>query len=160
MHGYCRRRAQRPRRFRAVAMQSWGWRVPSALTLGFACGIACGALNGQIGVARRMPSLIVTLGMLEVARGRAYLATDSKTKYIGSAIDSLSAALCLGISPAFFLNAAIVIAKHIALRRSVFRRYLRLVLARIKRLWGSRVWSGGHRRLLYWCSWGYLRGIM
>jgi len=108
----------------AVAIESWHWNVPSAMALGLLCGVVCGAMTGLISVTWRLPSFIVSLGMLEVARGSAYLVTDSRTQYIGSAIDSLSAPLGLGISPAFLLAVAIVIASHVVLRRSVFGRYL------------------------------------
>lgn len=108
----------------AVAIQSWHWNVPGAMALGFACGILCGTLTGLISVAWRVPSFIVSLGMLEVARGSAYVVTDSRTQYIGSTIEGLSAPLWLGISPAFMLAFGIVIAGHVFLRRSVLGRYL------------------------------------
>jgi ribose transport system permease protein len=108
----------------AMAMQSWHLSVPAAMALGLLCGVGCGALNGLISVTWRMPSFIVTLGMLEVARGGAYLVTDSRTQYIGSAVDALSAPLWFGISPAFLLAVLIVIVGHVVLRRSVFGRYL------------------------------------
>jgi ribose transport system permease protein len=108
----------------AVAIESWHWNVPAAMALGLACGVICGAVTGLITVTWRLPSFIVSLGILEVARGGAYLVTDSRTQYIGSAIEWLSAPLGLGISPAFALAVAIVIASHIVLRRSVFGRYL------------------------------------
>lgn len=108
----------------AVAMQSWGWSIPAAMSLGLACGILCGSVTGLISVAWRVPSFIVSLGMLEVARGSAYLVTDSRTQYIGGSIGTLSAPLWFGISPAFLLAIAIVIASHVVLRRSVFGRYL------------------------------------
>jgi ribose transport system permease protein len=108
----------------AVAIESWHWNIPAAMALGLACGVACGAITGLISVTWRLPSFIVSLGMLEVARGSAYLVTDSRTQYIGSAIDSLSTPFWLGISPAFLLALAIVIGSHIVLRRSVFGRYL------------------------------------
>lgn len=108
----------------AVAIQSWGWNVPAAMMLGLGCGIACGAVTGLISVTWRLPSFIVSLGMLEIARGSAYLITDSRTQYIGSAIDGLSAPFWLGISPAFILALVIVAVGHIVLRLSVFGRYL------------------------------------
>ena len=43
----------------------------------------CGLVNGLVTVLWSVPSFIVTLGMLEIARGAAYLVTDSGTKYIG-----------------------------------------------------------------------------
>jgi len=108
----------------AVAIQSWHWSVPTASALGLVCGIVCGSVTGLVSVAWRVPSFIVSLGMLEVARGSAYLVTDSRTQYIGGAIDGLSAPLWLGISPAFLLALIIVGVSHIVLRRSVFGRYL------------------------------------
>jgi ribose transport system permease protein len=108
----------------AIAIASWHWSIPSAMALGLLCGVVCGAITGLISVTWRLPSFIVSLGMLEVARGSAYLVTDSRTVYIGSAIDSLSTPLWLGITPAFLLALAIVIASHIVLRKTVFGRYL------------------------------------
>jgi ribose transport system permease protein len=108
----------------AVALQSWHWGLPAALLLGLGSGMACGALNGWISVAWGVPSFVVSLGMLEVARGSAYVVTQSRTQYIGSTIDWLSAPLWAGISPAFVLAFAIVVAGEILLRRSVLGRYL------------------------------------
>jgi len=108
----------------AVAMQSWGWNTPGAMALGLACGVLAGSLNGLISVTWRVPSFIVTLGMLEIARGGAYLITDSRTQYIGSSIGGLGEPLWLGISPAFLLALAIVIAGDVYLRRSVLGRYM------------------------------------
>jgi len=108
----------------AVALQSWQWNVPSAVTLGLTCGLVCGALTGTVSVAWRLPSFIVSLGMLEVARGSAYLVSDSRTQYVGGVIGELSAPLWFGISPAFLIAVGIVIAGHLVLRRSVFGRYL------------------------------------
>lgn len=108
----------------AVALQSWHWNLPSAVVLGLACGLACGSATGAVSVAWRLPSFIVSLGMLEVARGSAYLVTDSRTQYVGSVIGGLSAPFWLGISPAFLIAVGIVVAGHVVLRRSVFGRYL------------------------------------
>lgn len=108
----------------AVAMQSWGWDTPTAMTFGLLCGVVCGSINGAISVTWRVPSFIVTLGMLEVARGSAYMVTDSRTQYIGGAIASLGSPLWLGISPAFIVALVIVIAGEIVLRRSVVGRYM------------------------------------
>lgn len=108
----------------AVAMEAWHWTAPAAMALALLCGIVCGATTGLISVTWRLPSFIVSLGMLEVARGAAYLVTDSRTQYMGSAIDALSTPLWLGISPAFLVAIAIVIASEIVLRRAVLGRYL------------------------------------
>ena len=108
----------------AVAIVSWGWSVPAAAALGLLCGVACGAITGLISVAWRLPSFIVSLGMLEVARGTAYLVTDSRTQYVGSDIAGLSEPFWLGISAASFIAVALVVAGHIVLKHSVFGRYL------------------------------------
>jgi ribose transport system permease protein len=108
----------------AVAMQSWQWNLTSAVALALTCGLACGATTGIVSVAWRLPSFIVSLGMLEVARGSAYLVTDSRTLYVGSVIGGLSTPVWLGISPAFLIAVLLVVAGHLVLRRSVFGRYL------------------------------------
>ena len=51
-----------------------------------------------ISVAWRLPSFIVSLGMLEAVRGSAYVVTDSRTQYVGDAISWLSAPFFGGIS--------------------------------------------------------------
>jgi hypothetical protein len=72
-------------------------------------GLAAGALNGAISVCLGIPSFIVTLGMLEVARGLAYLTTHSQTKYIGGEVEGLSGPIHgLGVSPAFFISILVI----------------------------------------------------
>jgi ribose transport system permease protein len=88
-------------------------------------GALAGALNGLVSVGLGIPSFIVTLGMLEVARGLAYLTTGSQTKYIGAAVEGVSAPVPgLAISPAFILCVLIMVAGEIVLTRTVFGRYL------------------------------------
>lgn len=108
----------------AVAMQSWGLPLPLAAVFGIASGLVCGTLTGAVSVAWRIPSFIVSLGMLEVARGSAYLVTDSRTQYLGGAIDAVSKPFAFGVSPAFVLAVLIVVGAHLVLTRSVFGRHL------------------------------------
>lgn len=89
----------------------------------FATGLLCGACNGLIVTRWSVPSFIVTLGMLEIARGGAYLVTDSQTKYIGAAVESVSAPLPgINLSPALFLAVAVVILGQLLLSRTIFGR--------------------------------------
>ena len=67
-----------------VAMADWHWPVWAAAALCLGAGLACGLANGVISVGWSIPAFIVTLGMLEIARGCAYFATDSQTMYIGA----------------------------------------------------------------------------
>src|SRR3954471_14646573 len=105
-----------------IAMLQWNWPLVPATLLAMLTGLAVGAVNGAITVAWRLPSFIVTLGMLEVARGGAYIATDSRTQYIGSRIDWLGKPLVAGLSPAFFIAVAIVVLAQVVLTRTVFGR--------------------------------------
>lgn len=108
-----------------VAMVNWGWPLWAAGLLGLGIGLVAGTLNGVVSVLLGIPSFIVTLGMLEIARGFAYLATNSQTKYIGGAVEGLSRPLpALGVSCAFVLAAGVIAATQILLSRTVFGRQL------------------------------------
>ncbi|WP_310725419.1 ABC transporter permease, partial [Burkholderia multivorans] len=85
---------------------------------------ATGSLTGAVTVGWRIPSFIVSLGVLEAARGLAYQLTNSRTAYIGDAFDFLSNPIALGISPAFLIAVAVMIAAQFVLTRTVFGRYL------------------------------------
>ncbi|MBP7051235.1 MAG: ABC transporter permease [Phycisphaerae bacterium] len=106
-----------------IAMVHWGLPLPIAVFLCLLVGLACGAANGFIVVRWRLPSFIVTLGMLEAARGAAYLATDSRTIYINS-IDAITQTVALGLSAPFFLAILTVVLGQLTLSRTVFGRYL------------------------------------
>jgi ribose transport system permease protein len=94
-----------------------------AALLCIATGLACGAANGFVVTRWNVPSFIVTLGMLEIARGGAYLATDSQTKYIGDAVAPVSAPLPgINLSPALFLALAVVVLGQLVLTRTIFGR--------------------------------------
>lgn len=108
-----------------VAMAQWGWPMPAAAGLCIVTALAAGAVNGLITTAWEIPSFIVTLGMLEIARGGAYMVADERTQYIGDAIAGIGAPLAgIGLSPAFFIAVAVVIAGQIVLTRTVFGRYM------------------------------------
>ena len=68
-----------------VCLAQWHWPLAPALAACLLTGLLCGLVNGLITVRWKLPSFIVTLGMLEVARGAAYLMTNSQTMYIGAA---------------------------------------------------------------------------
>lgn len=108
-----------------VALIDFHWPLWQAILLCLAIGFAAGTVNGIISVCLGIPSFIVTLGMLEIARGLSYLATHSQTKYIGSAVGTLSEPMGnLGISPAFLLAVFVIVIGQLVLSRTVFGRYL------------------------------------
>jgi len=111
--------------FLGVAMMDYHLSFFVAVWLCLVIGLVAGLINGTISVCLGIPSFIVTLGMLEVARGLAYLTTHSQTKYIGDAVEGLSEPMTsIGLSPAFFLAALVIVAGQVALSRTVFGRYL------------------------------------
>lgn len=108
-----------------LAMTDGHLPLAAAAALALAGGLACGLVNGAVTEYGRIPSFIVTLGMLEIARGAAYQATDSTTKYIGRAVEWVGAPLPgILLSPAFFAAVALVAAGQVVLSRTVFGRHL------------------------------------
>ncbi|MBA3700278.1 MAG: ABC transporter permease [Planctomycetes bacterium] len=108
-----------------VALTKWGWPLATAVPLALLVGGLCGLINGTISVWARIPSFIVTLGMLEAARGGAYLVADSQTAYIGSSVEWIGAPITgIGLSPAVLTAIAIVIIGQVVLTRTVFGRHL------------------------------------
>lgn len=108
-----------------VAIVDWHWPFWAAGATCLGVGLTAGALNGLISVELGVPSFIVTLGMLEIARGLAYLATHSQTKYIGASVEPLARPIGgLGCSPAFLIAATVIVIAQLVLSRTVFGRYL------------------------------------
>ena len=104
-----------------MAMVKLGINMPLAIIMGLAIGLACGAITGVITVWG-IPSFIMSLGMLEMARSGAYFATDQRTEYIGGDIGIISEPLIYGISPAFLAAIVIIIAGQVVLTRTVLGR--------------------------------------
>lgn len=108
-----------------VALTKWGWPLATAIPLALFIGCLAGLVNGTISVWARIPSFIVTLGMLEAARGGAYLVTDSQTTYIGSTVEWIGAPLPgITLSPAVLTALVVVIVGQVVLTRTVFGRHL------------------------------------
>jgi ribose transport system permease protein len=108
-----------------IALVDWGWPFWLALVAGLGVAGFCGAVNGLVSVLWSIPSFIVTLGMLEMARGSAYLVTNSETKYIGPRVEWIARPVPgLGTSPAFLIALVVVAAGHLLLTRTVLGRYM------------------------------------
>jgi ribose transport system permease protein len=111
-----------------VAMADWGWPLVPAIALCLAVGAICGLANGMVSALWSIPSFIVTLGMLEIARGTAYLVTNSQTKYIGPRIEGVAQSFGrLGVSPAFLIAIVVVLIGQVFLTRTVWGRHMRAV---------------------------------
>jgi ribose transport system permease protein len=109
----------------AVALTGWHWPLGLALLAGVGVGAVCGALNGLVAVGFRVPSFIVTLGTLEIARGGAYMVTDSRAVFVGGGLDAIGAPWpVLGVSMASVIAIGAVVVAQFVLTRTVFGRYL------------------------------------
>ncbi|MDP1580341.1 MAG: ABC transporter permease [Candidatus Didemnitutus sp.] len=108
----------------SVAVVKWGWDPLPAAMLGVLAAAMCGTVTGAVTVAWRIPSFIVSLGVLEIARGLAYRMTDSRTEYIGETFAWLSTPLAFGISPAFIVAFLCMVVAQVVLVKTVFGRYL------------------------------------
>lgn len=99
-----------------------GVAIPACL----ATGVLCGAINGFVSVRWVLPSFIVTLGMLEIARGATYFVTQSRTLYIGQDIGRLSNPIPFmgDISWPVIICLVTVVIGHVVLNRTVFGRYM------------------------------------
>jgi ribose transport system permease protein len=86
-------------------------------------GVLCGWLNGLITVAAKVPSFVVTLGMLEAARGIGLWWTRSQSHSVRSSIDWVATPKLLGLSPAVFLSLVVVVMMILLIRRTVLGRY-------------------------------------
>lgn len=106
-----------------VCLTQWHWPILPALVLCLLAGGLCGWLNGLITVRWKLPAFIVTLGMLEIARGAAYQMTSSQTMYIGAAIERISNANLWGLSLPFACAIVAVVVAQFALTRTVWGRY-------------------------------------
>jgi len=98
--------------------------LPTAIAACLAVGILCGTLNGLVVIRWKLPAFIVTLGMLEIARGAAYLVTESRTIYIGGPVEVITDTSILGLSLPFIIAVVIVVVGQLVLSRTVFGRYL------------------------------------
>ncbi len=107
-----------------VLMADHGWSLIMAIPCCLLAGGCCGLLNGAISVKAKIPSFIVTLGMLEIARGVAYLITGSQTKYIGSSVEWIGTPIQgMFLSPSFLIAIIVVIFGQFLLSRTLFGRY-------------------------------------
>ena len=108
-----------------VALLNWGLPLYAACLLGIGAGVLCGSMNGILVAYLSLPSFIVTLGMLEMARGLAYITTNSQTMYIGASIQKLALPIPgTGVSVALIFALTTVIAGQFILTRTVLGRYI------------------------------------
>lgn len=107
-----------------VLMVRHEWPLWSAVLASLVTGALCGFVTGAISIWFRIPSFIVSLGMLEVARGGTRRLLDSNTLTIGSDVAVISEPITgIGLSPAFLMALTAVVAVQFLLTSTVFGRY-------------------------------------
>jgi ribose transport system permease protein len=106
-----------------VAIVQWHWPLWAAIGGCVLSGALCGLLNGFLTIRFRLPSFIVTLGLMEAARGATYLVTNSQTMYIGSTIEAVDNLTLFGLSLPFLVAIGFAIIAQCVLTGTVFGRY-------------------------------------
>ena len=93
--------------------------------LGLLAGALIGFISGWVTTKLSVPAFVVTLGMLEVARGAAYLTSDSQTIFVGQSVQIFALPIpYLSLSYAFFFSIIVVGVTHFALHHSVIGRHI------------------------------------
>ena len=88
-------------------------------------GCVCGFLNGVVCERWKIHSFIVTLGMLNVARGAALQISNSRTIFeFPDAFNEVGSAAVLGVPVIFLMALALVLVGRFVLARTVFGRLI------------------------------------
>jgi ribose transport system permease protein len=88
-------------------------------------GGACGLANGWVSERWKIHSFVVTLGMLNVARGAALQISDSRTIFsFPDAFNAVGSATVAGIPVIFLMALAIVLIGRFVLARTIFGRMI------------------------------------
>lgn len=103
--------------------------VPVAIVLAIltsvAVGMACGLFNGFVANRWRIHSFIVTLGMLNIARGAALQISNSRTIFSFPAVFNAFGSVVIGGVPIIFMIALVlVLIGNFLLRKTVFGRLI------------------------------------
>ena len=96
-----------------------------ALAASIGIGALCGLANGAVSAYWGIPSFIVTLGMLNIARGAALQWTQARSLYeFPDAFNDFGSATLLGAPAIFLVALALVALGWFVLNRTVFGRLI------------------------------------
>ena len=98
--------------------------LPGAACASLLVGAGCGVANGWLSSRWRIPSFIVTLAMLEIARGATYLVTESQTRYLGVRVDVIATDVIAGLRAPVLVAIAVVVIAQWALTHTVLGRQI------------------------------------
>ncbi len=122
-------------------------------------GALCGLINGFVTVRWAVPSFIVTLGMLNMARGAALQSTNAASVFgFPDGFNKFGTATLLGIPAVFIVALLVIVISHLVLTRTVFGRMIFAIGTN-----EEAVRLSGHRTQLYitaaFCISGALAGL-
>ena len=97
--------------------------IPVAILFGLAAAATAGMVNGLVIAKLKIPSLIVTLGMMNIARGVVNVMSRGRP-YSGfpPAFNAIAQRAVFGIPFSVYIAVLIIISGHIILKHSVFGR--------------------------------------
>jgi ribose transport system permease protein len=99
--------------------------IALAVAVGVGVGLVCGLINGLVSGFWAVPSFIVTLGMLNIARGAALQWTDARSIYeFPNPFNDFGTATVLGIPALFIAALTLVVLGWVVLTRTVFGRLI------------------------------------
>ena len=99
--------------------------IPLAVTGSVFVGALCGLFNGFVSTRWKIHSFVVTLGMLNIARGAALQISDSRTIFsFPTVFNRFGTETVLGIPIIFIMALALVILGSFVLSKTVFGRML------------------------------------
>jgi ribose transport system permease protein len=102
-----------------------GWPIPVAIVVGVVLGGILGMVNGLLVTHAKLPPFIATLGMLGIARGAVLVITNANTiQPLPQGFQEIANGTILGIPNLLLLAAAVTVAIHFVLTRTVFGRYI------------------------------------
>lgn len=99
--------------------------IALACLAGLLAGLVCGILNGVLSAYWSLPSFIITLGMLNIARGAALQVSGAQTIYsFPFAFEEFGSMLIYGVPVVFLLALLLVAIAWFVLNRTVFGRLI------------------------------------
>ena len=108
----------------ALALGAWGLPLPIAVVIGLLTGLIVGMANGFLVAFIRIPSFLVTLGMLGIVNGSAQWLSDTAPIPIqNDTFTNIFGSADVGPIPSLLIwTAVIFVIGHIVLRRTTYGR--------------------------------------
>jgi ribose/xylose/arabinose/galactoside ABC-type transport system permease subunit len=111
-----------------LAIKQAGLPWPFAIVAALGTGGLLGLVNGVLVTKGRIPPFIVTLGMLGIARGMAYILTEGRAIYgLPDPLVFLGQGRILGVPMPVIIFLALALVMHFVLQHTRFGRYTLIV---------------------------------